>query len=123
MNMPDAVVAWLRTGERGLSSEAIVEVMEGLPCGALTWRYGRTYPRDGDDLRRCILLLDLVPAYRARLDEMASVNDVWAALVGEWDALVALLKSEVGEDLRTARGHAPQTYARMRELITGAGGS
>lgn len=112
--MNDAVKAWLRTGERGVSSNCIVEVMEGFPIGTLTGRWPTRHPHDPSDLRRCILLVDAVPGYRDRLSEMALVSREWAAIVNHWDELVTLLREEIGVDL--GYGHARRTYDRMHEL-------
>jgi hypothetical protein len=117
----DAVISWLRSGERGLSSERIVEVMEGLPDGTITGRWLSRHPCDPADLRRCILLVEMVPIYRERLGEMAPTSPVWAALIEHWDELTTLLRQEIGADL--GHGRAQRTYDRMRELITQAGGT
>lgn len=67
MNLPAGFVEWLRTGERGLSSEAIAEQMSGLPVGQ---GYGfSNHPSDPADLRRCRLLLDRVPEWQPRMSE------------------------------------------------------
>lgn len=119
--MNDALITWLRSSERGISSECIVEVLEGLPAGMLTGRWLSRHPCDPADLRRCILLVETVPEYRARLGEMTAVSPVWAALIAHWDELTTLLRQEIGADL--GHGRAQRTYDRMRELITQAGGT
>jgi hypothetical protein len=105
------VRAWLAKGERGTSSETIVAYLTGLP---LMDRSGGSHPHDGDDLRRCALLLEaapsLVPAFQAR---MASCSKQWAALMPAWDELTALLKRELARE----PGTFGRTYERMRQLL------
>lgn len=112
--MKDELTTWLRSGERGVSSNCIVEVLEGFGLGTITGRWLTRHPSDPADLRRCILLVEAVPGYRERLGEMAAVSREWGALVTHWDELVTLLRQEVGADL--GYGRAPLTYARMLEL-------
>lgn len=110
---PD-LVEWLQRGDRGVSSETIVEVLEGLPIGTLVGRNTGRCPQDPSDFRRCVLLLRAVPSYRARLGELASVSPGWAALVEHWQELEDLLSEEIGPAL--VSGQAERTYQRMRAL-------
>src|SRR5262245_23960600 len=96
---------WLRTGDRGWSSETMVEVFEGVPIGTFTGRWGPKHPHDPADLRRCIRLLEAVPAYRERLQEMCHVSMTWCVLVQAWDKLEAMLAEEVPGEY----GDAPKT--------------
>lgn len=53
MNIPESAREWLRSGERGISSETIFSTITGLElnqCGS--------HPLDPADFRRCSLLLD-----------------------------------------------------------------
>ena len=75
---------WLRGHLRGASAAAIAAHLGG---------YGEQrgdYPSDAGDFGRCEALLEAVPAFRARLAEMAEVNAYWHALVMVWDSLRAL---------------------------------
>lgn len=65
----------------------------------------RSYPSDGDDLGRCLRLLDLMPEWKPRMVEMTAVSPYWAALVKHWDELAA----------RHAQNR--QVYARMQQLL------
>jgi hypothetical protein len=112
--MPPGAIEWLRSGERGVSSEAIFEHLTGVPVGD---RWGSTYPADSWDLRRCRLLLEAVPAFRLRLGEMSGACSVWARLVARWDELCALMDEEA-PDWRDGQW-APRTYDLMRNLIGG----
>lgn len=114
---PADVTRWLVTGERGTSSLTIVEVLEGLPPRLLIGRYARTHPLDTADFRRCVLLLDAVPRYRARLGEMAAISPTWAALAAAWGELEASLRAEAGEAWPDGQWRAPKTYERIRAIL------
>lgn len=113
---------WLMTGERGISSNAIVTHLTGIyVSGAHYW----DYPHDPSDFRRCELLLRAVPEARRHLPSLASKGLVWEKLVGAWDELVALGESEVPGifDGGRAHGSAPKLFARMQELHKAGGGA
>lgn len=108
--------AWLARGERGISSEAIVEQLTGERVGR--YRYGGgDHPYDPSDLNRCVKLLDQHDlAKLAFPGTMASRSPEWAALDAAWDELTELLRAEQAE----GTGSAPRTYARMNEVLAGA---
>jgi hypothetical protein len=112
---PADLVRWLAGGDRGTSSETIVQHLTGLP--ALGGLHG-DHPHDPQDLARCRKLLEAVPWLRAEFPRMASRSDVWARLVENWDDLCKMMDNEAPE-WREKRGSAPVTYARMRYLIAG----
>ena len=110
---------WLATGDRGLSSEAIVNRATGINLG----RYGGRiidHPHDVGDLLRCEMMLRAVPLARMTLPLMSNVSPAWAALVPAWDELVALCESEIPGlfDGAGTHGSAPLAYARIREVLT-----
>lgn len=111
-HLPPGAVDWLANGERGNSSEAIFARLTGLPIGGSRCT---SHPLDPADLRRCRLLLEAVPAFRARLEEVADVSPVWAALVARWDEVCSLMDEEA-PDWRDGSGGAPRTYALMGEI-------
>ncbi|AGY47179.1 hypothetical protein CN1A_70 [Clavibacter phage CN1A] len=83
---------WLATGERGISSEAIVTQLSGVPIGR-DYGFG-TQPHDPSDFRRCELLLRMVPEARPHLERMRLVSPEWNALVEHWDTIVKLAEAE-----------------------------
>lgn len=107
-SLPRGAAEWLRTGERGISSEAIFSHLTGIPIGG----HRLDPPSDPSDLRRCRLLLHAVPAFRARLRKMAEISPAWAALVARWDELCALMDAETPG----MSGRAPKTFALMQRL-------
>lgn len=86
----ERVAMWLDNGERGTSSEAILERLSGKP------QEHRDIPRDLSDLNRCLLLLARIPAWRDRMGEMAEVSPDWARLAAAWDELITTYYEEEG---------------------------
>lgn len=104
----DKALRWLCGGEVGLSSKAMMTHFEGLPNDDPTF-----HPLDPADFRRCCLLLDAIPEYRARLDELRALSPVWDRLVDRWDEFEALLRFD------TKTGLSPELRSRMQKLIKG----
>lgn len=92
---------WAETGNTGTSSKALLSVMLGERP-----KTSFCYPHDGGDLGRCICLLQAVPEYRGRLDEMKAIGPEWAALVDHWPELEFLWLT----DDKTL-------YARMKAIL------
>ncbi len=107
---------WLATGERGLSSDAIVTQLTGVP----TSRYfnGWDHPHDAADWRRCEMLLRQVPEARQHLDRMRARPE-WAAFVDAWDGLVELARTAPGFFEPWKYSPAPALSSRIRELLAG----
>jgi hypothetical protein len=109
--IPESALEWLRHGERGISSENIFSHLTGVPIGDhSTWRWG---PSDPADLRRCRLLLEAVPEFKARFAEMATLSPHWAELVDRWDVLCFAMDGEV----RRLGDRAPQTFETMKLIF------
>lgn len=108
---------WLKVGERGESSNAIVAHLRKV-AGITNLK---AHPHDPDDLQRCLKLLDEVPELKADFQRMREVSPVWAALVDNWTAITEAFHAEAGPEWRTAHWSAPKTYALMRQVIEGAG--
>lgn len=113
MSIPSDVRDWLAFGERGISSNTIVQHLTG--ADALRGSYG-SYPRDPDDLTRCVRLLESCPSLVPEFHRMREVSPVWAGLVDVWDELVATMNAEA-PNWRNHRGSAPRTYTRMQRII------
>lgn len=120
LDIPQTVLDWLAAGERGLSSESIVEYLHGFPVLEGHWRRGAPhYPLDPSDLRRCLLLLADSPETAARFSRMRAASPEWAQLVDAWADLERQFLTEIG-DLRTPEsGSAPLTYAAMKRVLNG----
>ncbi len=113
-NLSEEVIRWLAIGEQGRSSLSMAQRLLGIavPGSSLNDIH---HPHDTDDLRRCRLLLEQCPELQPHLVKMAGASEVWARLVGEWDALCALMDEESPE-WRTGGGRASRTYERMKAL-------
>jgi hypothetical protein len=105
---PTAIDEWIASGDTGISSETIWHVLSGRPFPRHQFR--PSTPMDPADFGRCHRLLEKIPAWRARLPEVAVKYPGWSALVGAWDELTALYL----EELPTGRG--PKLYDRMQAL-------
>lgn len=112
------VARWLLSGERGLSSEAMVRYLSGTGHG----RWGWDYPHDPDDFRRCQLLLQSCPSVAREFPRMAGASPVWAALVERWDDIHAAIEDQApGYVSRFPRGaSARKGYELMRDIIDDA---
>lgn len=109
---------WLAHGERGISSEAIVSQLTGVPISQ--WRTSSDYPHDPADFRRCQLLLNAVPMARLMFPQMRSRSPQWARLVDAWDEIHVAIEADVpGYLARHTDGNATLGYRLMRRTIAG----
>ena len=99
---------WLASGEIGTSSKTIAWFMLGDADRAGE----RSAPHDLDDLRRCLILLDRIPEWQARMREMGS-QPGWGRLAERWGELADGFLAE-SPDLN---GPAPTTGALLSSLI------
>lgn len=105
-------VLWSVSDDTGLSSKTIwAHMMAGMAP-----ERGADYPRDVSDLGRCLRLLDRVPEWKPRIQEMAKYGKYWAALVERWDELAAMYAAEM---LAHSGRTAPKTYAMMKSIFQG----
>lgn len=110
--LPRSVLMWLTTGERGISSNTIVQHLTGYPA---LGSWGGSHQLDPGDLRRCMLLLDACPElHRPFVERMAEASPVWARLVEVWDDLCEQLGYEMAAGVR-----APVTAAAMDAVERG----
>lgn len=110
--MKDKILAWMGTGRVGASSRAMAAHLCGAPCDG-------SYPSDPDDMNRCLLFLEAVPAARSELPRMATLNKTWAALVARWSEIETMFLEEAGRNWCKCTS-APKTYRLMREVIDAA---
>ena len=110
---------WLLSGDTGTSSKTICAVMTGSDGDRLG-----DPPYDNDDFGRCYRLLQLFPAWRRRLPEVAARYPMWGPMVASWGQLTALWESycdalgHVGPKEYAANKDTAKTlYNRMKVLI------
>lgn len=111
ITLPIQAIEWLRTGERGVSSEGIFSHLTGVPI--YQWR--PSPPTDPSDFRRCCLLVQAVPSFRSKLHRMAELGSQWKAIVDHWDELCAIMDEEIPK----GTGSASRLWDRMGELVFG----
>jgi len=103
---PPEVAEWLRSGERGASSNAMCKRFFGVPKDA-----GDNHPHDPDDLRRCVLFLDATSTH-GRIRDMSDVSPSWASLVNQWNEILKTFREETGNN-----DGAPKTYSLMKSAL------
>lgn len=102
--------AWLDSDDTGASS---LYMAWCLSAGQFGYWQGReqpepAYPRDPDDLGRCIRLIEAVPEFGGKITEMAHRGAHWLAVTTNWDRWVKMYYDEnddgtlVSEDMEAA---------------------
>lgn len=114
ITMPDGLETWLATGDRGTSSETIAWRLTGISF--IAPRFGCSHPHDPADFYRCLKLLDAVPSFQNRLEELRDLSPVWARLVDAWDEIEAVFLREKNDGSGN-QWKAPETYKLMRTAI------
>lgn len=76
---------WLNYGEKGMSSETMWNCLMG------NKNFSVNHPYDPSDFRRCHSLLEMVPEWRLRLDEVSKLSKQWKNLTKNWDKLTEML--------------------------------
>lgn len=100
---------WIVKGNVGVSSKCIW----GHMTGTVTSGCASSYPHDGGDFNRCLLLLEAVPEWKPRMAEMAAHGDVWAKLASNWESITAAFIEEAGLNYSKSN-QASQAYALIK---------
>lgn len=106
-SLENKMVFWLTKGERGMSSEVMFEKFSGTKIRREQAQY---YPSDPSDFKRCHLLLETIPEWKSRINELKELSETWSNLVDNWDKLTELLL----EQMKT--GEANGMYELMKKL-------
>jgi hypothetical protein len=104
-NASPALTRWLGLGERGVSSNTIVQTLTGIPA---LGDWTPSHPHDADDFRRCRLLLEQVPELVPLLPRMADASTQWSRLVNGWDVICDAMDAEA-PSWREDLGRTPRT--------------
>lgn len=112
-NLSEDAMKWLEFGERGSSSEAIFSRITGI---ALDGEVNTDHPLDGDDFRRCRLLLEAVPEFQAKLTLMKDVSTQWHSLVNSWQELCDVMDAEAPQ-WRERKGTSRNLNDKMAEFL------
>lgn len=102
----DRVRWWQDRGEHGTSSETIYAAF----CGGQP--RNTDVPHDPDDFRRCKLLLDLLPEWRAGLGKVVSVYPWFAPMIAQWSEIERLYAVEESQKWKGTH----DCYALIRQL-------
>jgi len=113
----DSMLRWFATGQRGLSSEAMASCAIDAPVRD----WPSNHPHDPADFNRCLLLVAQVPHVREAFPAIAKLSPQWRTIIEHWDELEAMFVGEAGLNWEKA-GQAPNTFARMRDLLMRAAG-
>ena len=111
--LPASACEWLIDGERGISSDTMFSRFAGF--SVMKPDFDEDTPQDPDDFNRCRLLLEAVPEFAARIDELRTISPVWDRLVSAWETLCATMDEEAPR-WREGEGEAPKTYDLLREI-------
>lgn len=110
-----AALNWIAGSDVGVSSKAIwSRMMTGAVNDANSWH--GNYPHDPSDFGRCHRLLQLVPAWRLRIGEMAACSVEWASLAAHWEELTSLYEAA----LAAGAQESLELYGRLKELARGS---
>lgn len=111
MSKDQKLIEWLLSDDTGASSKAIASHMAlGKSDGSFPW--------DPSDIGRCFRLLEAVPEWKGRIEEMGVYSKIWALLADQWQEIYNCMESEVGIDWRKGRS-APKTYELMKRVMDG----
>ena len=105
---------WFLNGETGLSSQTIARVLLDDTTEAEL-----NYPHDGQDLRRCMLLLRTIPETLSVLDVLEQRNVHWQELIADWPLLTKSLAHELGPHL-DKNSATPQIDIIIQHALTRA---
>ena len=103
------VLNWIAAGRVGASSKTMALAACGIHSDG-------SYPRDPDDLNRCLLMLKAVPEVREHFDKIAALGVVWGRLIERWAEIEACFLDGVGINWSKAQS-ASKTYDLMTEVI------
>lgn len=96
------IIDWATGDDTGVSSKALCRFMLGL-----TLRGNYHHPHDQADRGRCMRLLNRVPEWWDRLDEMANIPSTKVTVFGKngietrqegWKDQIALIRKEAGRN-------------------------
>jgi hypothetical protein len=104
---------WCRTGDRGTSSETIVDWLTGIP---LQRQGDYDVPHDPADLARCVRLLWDCPELIDEMPRMAECSPAWARLIAGWEILIAIFLREIQRSIALGHQECPETYVELDRL-------
>jgi len=110
---PEDPMEWVISGDSGISSRTIWAVMQGVSLEVMR----PDIPYDPPDFGRCYRLLQIMPEWKGRLDEVAEKYPAWRPFVEHWEELEQMYEACLDERGRYQIGDASKAlYDRMKEL-------
>ncbi|MBY4887762.1 hypothetical protein K5Y32_07420 [Pantoea sp. DY-15] len=104
------VFQWQAKGSVGVSSATMASIAMGMDKNFYHSHF--CPPWDPSDLTRCMKLVDFIPEIRDHFPAIAEKCPKFAPILNHWDELTAMVRREWA-----AGDRAPETYARMKELL------
>lgn len=112
MSKEHKLIEWLLSDDTGASSKAIASHMAlGNSDGSFPW--------DPSDIGRCFRLLEAIPEWKSRIEEMGVYSKIWVLLADKWQEIYDCMEDEVGIDWRKGKS-APKTYELMKRVMDGS---
>jgi hypothetical protein len=113
LSLSQRIALWASSGDHGISSRFLFSHMTGLSSVDLvsTLKSGCNAPDDAQAFLCCAQLLECIPEWKTRMQEMAQY-DIWKPYVAEWHSLTSILMQEsnlTDEPLYDRRLHHTQT--------------
>ncbi len=119
--LDDRMIAWIREGDRGISSEVIFEVLANHPL--LETELDFSTPEDASDFNRCHELILRIPEWENRLNEVSEKHRHWKLIIERWQELKTCLINDIADDGRSCNRllnelnkyrYAPEKYEELR---------
>lgn len=107
----DAELAWLKGTDTGVSSRTIFSVLSSRYGAGALGSSSPDFPYDPSDFGRCHRLLERLPAWRARMGEVAAKHPRWAPFVERWEEMTATYV----EEQPTGYGPCPRLYEALQQ--------
>ena len=86
--------AWLKSGKCGLSSHTMYLWFTDTKCTECDIIHQTSHPHDWDDFGRCFGLLEYIPEWKDRLDELRQISPIWNKLIDNWTILSNLYEQK-----------------------------
>lgn len=110
--LPESAGQWLEACDRGASSDTIFSHLAGFD---VTQSRRQSLPLDADDFTRCRRLLEQVPEFAARIEELRTISPGWSRLVDEWGDICAVMDAEAPQ-WREKRGNSPAATKKLSAI-------
>jgi hypothetical protein len=108
--LAEDAIAWLAVGVQGASSQTIFQRLTGIQLVR-----EEKHPLDAGSFGDCRRLLEAVPAFADRMEEIAAISPAWRRLAEAWADLCVQMDREAPE-WRSGVGRCRETSRRIEAL-------